>query len=155
MINRLESSDNLNAKTHTGQVLKDTGRFHFRADGIRQTIGAPIMSIAHPVGKIGNGVVKDLGNLFLDEGDKIAPEPLGNGSLKHLRRDIPSIARNTGNAVVNLITLHPLRATGNLINAGADAFDIAIVDPLLDGGNLIFGHEDEKRNGVFAEHELN
>jgi len=156
MTNRLEASGDLNAlnapRTHTGQILRDASEINVNVSGVRQAAGSVILAPLHVLGKGGNGLVKDFGNLFLAPEDKSTPEPLRDGSAMHLRRDIPAIARNTVDAVFSLATLRPLRALGKGINAAADAFDIAIVDPALDIGNLVAGHEKRQTRGkVFSQ----
>jgi len=52
--------------------------------------------------------------------------------------------------VKNLLTLHPLRAAGNVLKGGLDALDIVAVDPALDIGSGIVGHTRRKASSALA-----
>lgn len=71
-------------------------------------------------------------------------EPLGEGPIKYTVRDVKSLAQNTLAAAGNLLTLHPLRATGNVIKGGFDAWDLATTDIPLDLASDIVGHVNRK-----------
>lgn len=129
------------AKGDFGQLTRDIGDFHVRADGPLETLGSAIMPVAVGVTKIGNTIV----GAFSSE----EAEPLGDGGLKYISRDVRSAGRNLLAFGKNVITLHPLRATGNLVKAGFDGADIVFVDPVLDVGSGVFGHQNKVRHSVF------
>lgn len=139
--------------SHIGQLGKDIGRFHLRADGPLETVGALPMAAGAGIAKIGNAAVGDIGNLLRgNKGPRIEPVPLPQGNLKYIRRDIASLADNTLDFGKNVITLHPVRALGNVAKGGLDALDLAFIDPVLDGGTALFGHAYEKKGGrVFGQ----
>ncbi len=119
-------------KGDLGQFGKDLNEFHLRTDDPIAMAGSVLMAPAVAVTKIGNAI----GGEFSDQQAK----PLGEGILKYTTRDIASLAGNTVSAVKNLLTLHPLRAAGNVLKGGLDALDIVAVDPALDIGSGIVGH---------------
>lgn len=119
-------------KGDLGQFGRDLQDFHLRTDGVRETAGSLVMAPAAVIMKGPNAVV---GALVDDR----PADPLPEGPLAYTRRDITSILGNTGKAVKNLVTLHPLRATGNVIKGAFDVGDL-LTDPFLDTGAAIAGH---------------
>lgn len=110
----------------------DLNEFHVRTDDPVAVAGDFIMAPAVAVTKLGNAIAGE----FSDR----PPVPLGNSIVKYTWRDIKSLAGNTLSAVKNILTLHPLRAGGNILKGGLDALDITFVDPVLDVGSGIVGH---------------
>lgn len=119
-------------KGDLGQFGKDLNEFHVRTDDPIAMAGSVLMAPAVAVTKIGNAI----GGEFSDR----PAVPLGDGILKYTIRDIKSLVGNTAGAIGNLLTLHPLRAAGNVLKGGMDALDIVAVDPALDIGSGIVGH---------------
>ena len=115
-----------------GQFARDLDEFHVRTDDPIAMAGSVIMAPAVAVTKVGNAI----GGEFSDR----PAEPLREGIIKYTWRDIKSLAGNTLSAVKNVLTLHPLRAAGNVLKGGLDAVDIVAVDPLLDLGSGLVGH---------------
>ena len=137
------------ARSHLGQLWNDTKRYHLRTDGTLELAGSVPMAAGAAIGKIGNAVVGDISNAL---GAKTRPVPLGEGNLKYMRRDVASLADNALDFGKNVITLHPVRALGNVVKGGFDALDLTFVDPILDGGTALFGHAYERRGGsVFSQ----
>lgn len=132
------------AISHTGQLGNDIKRFHLRADGPLETVGAIPLAVGAGIGKIGNTIVGDISNAL---GAQVEPIPLGEGNFKYMRRDIASVADNALGFGKNVLTLHPIRATGNVVKGAFDLVDLTLVDPLLDGGTAVFGHAYEKKGG--------
>jgi hypothetical protein len=132
------------AISHTGQLGKDIERYHLRADGPLETVGAVPMAVGAGIGKIGNTIAGDISNAL---GADVEPIPLGEGNFKYMRRDATSVIDNTLGFGKNVLTLHPIRAAGNVVKGGFDLVDLTLVDPLLDGGSAVFGHAYEKRGG--------
>jgi len=130
------------AISHTGQLGKDIERYHLRTDGPLETVGAIPLAVGAGIGKIGNTVVADISNAL---GADTHPIPLGEGNFKYMRRDVASVLDNTMAFGKNVLTLHPLRATGNALKTGFDLVDLTFVDPVLDGGTAVFGHAYEKK----------
>lgn len=123
-----------------GQLTRDIGDFHVRADGPLETVGSVVMPVAVGVTKVGNAIA----GLFSSE----QAEPLAEGGMKYTSRDIRSAGRNLVAAGKNLVTLHPLRAAGNLVKTVFDGVDIVFVDPVLDVGSGVFGHQNRVRHSV-------
>ena len=119
-------------KGDIGQFAKDLNDFHIRTDDPIAMAGSVLMAPAVAVTKIGNAIGGELS-------DRTA-EPLGDSIVKYTARDVKSLIGNTVGAVGNLLTLHPLRAAGNVLKGGLDAMDIVAVDPWLDVGSGIVGH---------------
>lgn len=115
-----------------GQFWKDLNEFHVRTDDPVATAGAVIMAPAVALTKVGNAIAGEF--------SPRKAEPLGDGIVKYTARDIRSLIGNTAGAVGNLLTLHPLRAAGNVLKGGMDALDIVAVDPWLDVGSGLVGH---------------
>lgn len=88
--------------------------------------------------------ITKVGNAIAGEFSPRPADPLGEGFLKYTTRDVKSLIGNTAGAVGNLLTLHPLRAAGNVLKGGMDALDIVAVDPALDIGSGIVGHTRRK-----------
>jgi hypothetical protein len=93
-----------------GQFLRDLDAFHIRTDDPIAMAGSVIMTPAVAVTKVGNAI----GGEFSDR----QAEPLSEGVFKYTVRDIKSLIGNTASAVKNLLTLHPLRAAGNVLKGG-------------------------------------
>lgn len=127
------------AKGDIGQFGRDLADFHLRTDGVAETAGSLIMAPVVGITKIGNAVAGEFSS--------VPATPLGDGGLKYTIRDARSAISNIFAAGKNLLTLHPLRAAGNLVKAGFDGVDLAI-DPLLDIGSGIFGHQHRTRHSV-------
>ncbi len=130
---------------HRGNISqfgRDTRDFHIRADGPLETMGAPVMTAAAAIAKLPNAIV-----------GSFSPEeaiPLGEGGLKYTALDIKSIGGNAVGAMKNLLTLHPVKALGNVVAGTFDALDVVTVDPLLDVGSGVFGHQQKVRRGMNA-----
>lgn len=84
--------------------------------------------------------ITKVGNAIAGEFSPRPADALGEGILKYTTRDVKSLIGNTAGAVGNLLTLHPLRAAGNVLKGGIDALDIVAVDPWLDVGSGLVGH---------------
>ncbi len=132
--------ERLIAKNDIDQFGRDIADFHIRGDGVLPAVGSVIMAPAVAFAKIGNAIAGE----FSDE----QAEPLRDGGLKYISRDIRSAGRNLFAAGKNLVTLHPLRAAGNLVKAGFDGVDIVFFDPVLDVGSGVFGHQNRVRHSV-------
>lgn len=132
------------AISHTGQLGKDIERYHLRSDGPLETVGAVPMAVGAGIGKIGNTIAGDISNAL---GADVKPIPLGEGNFKYMRRSVASVADNTLDFGKNVLTLHPIRAAGNVVKGGFDLVDLTLVDPLLDGGSAVFGHAYKKKGG--------
>lgn len=118
------------------QLGRDINDYHIRADDPLAAAGSVVLAPAAGISKFGNALVGE----FSD-----APaEPLGEGGLKYISRDIRSAGTNLLAAGKNLVTLHPIKATGNVLKAGFDGVDVVLVDPLLDIGSGAFGHNNRK-----------
>ncbi len=128
------------AKGDIGQLTRDIGDFHLRADDPLALAGSVIMAPAVGITKIGNAIAGE----FSSE----QAEPLGEGGLRYISRDIRSAGRNLFAAAKNLVTLHPIRAAGNLVKAGFDGVDIVFIDPVLDVGSGVFGHQNKVRHSI-------
>lgn len=128
-------------KGDLGQFGRDLRDFHLRADGAREAAGSVILAPAAAIMKAPNALVGTLSNHPAD--------PLPEGPLAYTRRDVWSLLANTGNAAKNLVTLHPLRATGNVIKGVFDAGDV-LTDPFLDFGAAIAGHTRRKASSVLS-----
>ena len=124
------------------QFGKDLNDYHIRTDNPLAMAGSVVMAPAVAVTKVGNALAGE----FSDR----PAEPLGDGFLKYTARDIKSLAGNTLSAVGNLLTLHPLRAAGNVLKGGLDALDIVVVDPRLDVGSGLVGHTRRQTSSVLA-----
>lgn len=127
------------------QLWRDTNERHIQA--IRHPIKDPVGAIGAPVMAVGAGVAK-IGNAVAGLFSSEEAKPLPDGGLAYLRRDIGSVGTNAAAAIKNILTLHPLRAAGNVIKGTFDALDVVTVDPLLDVGSGIFGHQHNVRNSV-------
>ena len=130
------------AISHIGQLGKDISRKHLRTDGVLETAGAVPLAVGAGVTKIGNAIAGDVGKAL---GAQNEPIPLPEGNLAYMQKDTASLIDNTLGAAGNLLTLHPLRATGNIVKGVFDAADILVVDPFLDGGTALFGHAYSKK----------
>ncbi len=119
------------------QLYRDTRDYHIRADDPLAAAGTVVMAPAAALAKAGNAIA----GVFSPE----EAVPLEEGGFKYTARDIKSLAGNTAGAIKNLLTLHPIKAAGNVLKGAFDAVDIVTVDPLLDVGSGIFGHQ-KKRN---------
>ena len=128
------------AKGDIGQLTRDIGDFHLRADDPLALAGSVIRAPAVGITKIGNAIAGE----FSSE----QAEPLGEGGLRYISRDIRSAGRNLFAAAKNLVTLHPIRAAGNLVKAGFDGVDIVFIDPVLDVGSGVFGHQNKVRHSI-------
>lgn len=128
------------AKGDVGQFGRDIRDYHIRADGPLETAGSVVMPVAVGVTKIGNAIA----GLFSSE----QAEPLQEGGLKYISRDVRSAGRNLLAAGKNLVNLHPLRAAGNIVKTVFDGVDIVFVDPVLDVGAGVFGHQNKVRRSV-------
>jgi len=117
------------------QFGEDLSDFHIRTDNPLAMAGSLVMAPAVAVTKLGNAI----GGEFSDR----KAVPLGEGFLKYTTRDIQSLVGNTASAIGNLLTLHPLRAAGNVVKGTLDGLDLA-TDPFLDIGSGIFGHTRRK-----------
>jgi hypothetical protein len=127
-------------KGDIGQLGRDIKDFHIRADDPLAAAGSVVMAPAAAIAKAGNAIV-----------GSFSPEPavpLGESGFKYIARDVQSLANNAVGAVRNLLTLHPLRAAGNVVKGAFDAVDLVTVDPLLDVGSGIFGHQNKVRRSV-------
>ncbi|MFA5272932.1 MAG: hypothetical protein WC353_02105 [Candidatus Peribacter sp.] len=124
------------------QLGKDIDAFHIRTDDPIAAAGSVVMAPAVAVTKIGNA----LGGEFSD----LPAQPLGEGVFKYTMRDIASLGGNTLSAAKNLLTLHPIRAAGNVLKGGLDALDIITVDPVLDIGSGLAGHTRRQVSNVLA-----
>ncbi|MDD5751350.1 MAG: hypothetical protein PHS73_02420 [Candidatus Peribacteraceae bacterium] len=113
------------------QFAKDLNEFHIRTDDPVATAGSVVMAPVVALTKLGNAVAGEFS-------DRMA-QPLGEGAFKYTARDIKSLVGNTASAVKNLLTLHPLRAAGNVIKGAFDGLDLTL-DPFLDVGSGIAGH---------------
>jgi len=122
------------------QLGRDIKDFHVRADDSLAAAGTVVMAPVAVFAKAGNAIA----GLFSPE-EAVALE---EGGFKYTARDIKSLTRNTTGAVRNLLTLHPLKAAGNVLKGAFDAVDIVTVDPLLDVGSGIFGHQEKARRSV-------
>jgi len=118
-------------KGDIGQFAKDLNQFHIRTDDPIAMAGSVLMAPVVAITKAGNAIAGEFSPRPAD--------PLGEGILKYTARDVKSLIGNTAGAVGNLLTLHPLRAAGNILKGGMDALDI-VVDPLLDMGSGLVGH---------------
>jgi len=116
---------------------EDIDQFHLRADDPIAAVGAVPMALAAGVTKVGNAIVGELSDA--------PPERLGNGPLKYMERDVRSTISNVLNFGKNVLTFRPVKAVGNAIKG---AFDLAIVDPMLDVGSDVFGHINRNRRSV-------
>lgn len=123
------------------QFGKDVNDYHIRTDNPLAMAGSIIMAPAVALTKLGNAVVGEFS-------DRTA-EPLSEGMLKYTGRDIKSLIGNTASAVKNLLTLHPLRAAGNVAKGAMDGLDL-VTDPFLDVGSGIFGHTRRKTAATLA-----
>lgn len=94
--------------------------------------------------------ITKVGNAIAGEFSPRPADALGEGILKYTVRDVKSLVGNTAGAVGNLLTLHPLRAAGNVLKGGLDALDIVAVDPVLDIGSGIVGHTRRKTSSALA-----
>lgn len=132
-------------KNDIRQGWEDLRDFHLRADGLLPAVGTLVMAPAVLFSKTGNAII---GQFSPNEA-----EPLGEGGLKYISRDVRSAASNVFGAVKNLnpIDFHPIRAAGNLVKAGFDGVDIVIVDPFLDIGSGAFGHQNRKTRSAISE----
>jgi len=124
------------------QGFEDLQQFHVRTDGPIEMAGSVIMAPAVALTKFGNTLAGE----FSDH----QAEPLKEGGLKYISRDVRSAAGNLFQAGKNLVTLHPLRAAGNLVKAGFDGVDIVFVDPLLDAGSAAFRHTRRQVHSTLA-----
>ncbi len=113
--------------------VDDLRTHHLRTDGGLEAAGSVIMAPAVAITKFPNAVVGTLSGTT-------SPE-LREGFGMYTGRDIRSLGQNTVSAIGNLLTLHPLRAAGNVVKGAFDAVDIAVVDPLLDVGSALVGHQ--------------
>lgn len=118
------------------QLGRDIRDYHLRGDDPLATVGAPIMTAAAGITKFGNAIV---GQFSSEEA-----VPLEEGGLAYTTRDVRSATRNALGTLKNIITLHPVRAVGSAAKTVFDAVDIVTVDPLLDLGNGLFGHQYKK-----------
>jgi hypothetical protein len=125
------------------QLGSDIRDFHLRADDPLALAGAPIMAGAAAIAKIPNAIV---GQFSSEEAI-----PLGEGGLAYTTRDIRSAASNLLATGKNILTLHPLRAVGSAAKTVFDALDVVTVDPLLDIGTGVFGHQNKKTRSRMAE----
>ena len=123
------------------QFGKDVNDYHIRTDDPLAMAGSVIMAPAVAITKVGNAIAGEFS-------DRTA-EPLGDGVLKYTTRDIKSLVGNTASAVKNVLTLHPLRAAGNVIKGAFDGLDL-VTDPFLDVGSGIFGHTRRKTAATLA-----
>lgn len=124
------------------QSWNDLKDFHVRAESPWQAAGSVIMAPAVFVAKAGNAIV---GEFSPQEA-----EPLGDGGLKYISRDVRSAAKNLFGGVKHLATLHPVKALGSVLKAGWDATEILIADPLLDIGSNAFGHQSRRTRSAVA-----
>lgn len=118
------------------QYADDLGDFHFRSDGLRQTIGSAVMLPTVAISKLINAAIGELS-------DKPA-EPLGDGPIKYVWRDTKSAIGNTLGAAGKLVTLHPIQALGRGAKAVVDGLDVVFPDTILDLGSDVFGHINRK-----------
>lgn len=127
------------------QAWEDLKDFHVRADGFLPTVGSFVMAPIVFASKAGNAIV---GEFSPNEA-----EPLGEGGLKYISRDVRSAAGNLLGAVKNLnpLDFHPIRAVGNVAKAGFDGLDIVVTDPLIDLGSGAFGHQNRKTRSAISE----
>lgn len=132
--------ERLIARGDIKQWGRDIDDFHIRADDPLATAGSVIMAPAVAITKIGNAIAGE----FSTE----QAEPLKGGGIKYISRDVRSAGKNILAAGKNLLTLHPLRAAGNVLKAGFDGLDIVFVDPLLDIGSGISGHQNRARSSI-------
>lgn len=114
------------------QFASDLNEFHLRRDDPIAMAGSVVMAPAALILKGPNALVGAALN-------SRQADPLGEGPLAYTRRDVWSLLGNTFEAGKNLITLHPLRAGGNIIKGAFDASDL-LTDPFLDAGAAIVGH---------------
>lgn len=123
------------AKGDLRQFGRDLTDFHARTDGPLETVGSAIMLPAVAITKVGNAIAGE----FSDQ----EPTELREGAFKYTGRDVRSLMSNAGAAVKNLLTLHPVKAAGNVIKGTFDALDLT-VDPFLDVGASIVGHQNRQ-----------
>lgn len=91
--------------------------------------------------------VTKAGNALVGEFSDREPEQLGTSGVKFTARDVRSAVGNLFQAGKNLITLHPLRAVGNVAKAGMDAIDVPF-DLALDAGSALTRPAKQTRSAV-------
>jgi len=123
------------------QFGKDLNDYHIRTDDPIATVGSVVMAPAVALTKVGNAIAGEFS-------DRTA-EPLDEGAFKYTARDIKSLIGNTASSVKNLLTLHPLRAAGNVIKGAFDGLDLTL-DPFLDVGSGIVGHTRRQTSATLA-----
>lgn len=136
-----EREHRLCAKGDFGKFVSDLKEFHARTDGPLETVGSAVMLPAVALTKVGNAIAGEFS-------DQEAPE-LREGAFKYTGRDIRSLMGNAGAAVKNLLTLHPVKAAGNVLKGTFDALDLT-VDPFLDIGSSIVGHQNRATRSRIA-----
>lgn len=129
-----------------GQLGRDIKDYHIRADDPLAAAGTVVMAPIAAVSKAGNAIA----GVFSPE----EAVPLEEGGFKYTARDVKSLVNNTAGAVKNVLTLHPIKAAGNILKGAFDAVDIVTVDPLLDVGSGIFGHQNKARRSVQSTVEM-
>jgi hypothetical protein len=125
------------------QLGEDIRERHLRADDPLALAGSVVMAPAVALSKVGNAIVGQFSSA--------EAEPLDEGGLAYMRRDIRSATQNLLETGRNILTLHPIRALGSALKTGFDVVDIATVDPLLDIGSGLFGHQYRKSRSQMAE----
>lgn len=130
-------------KGDVSQLGRDIRDFHLRADDPLALAGAPVMAGAAAIAKFPNALI---GLLSSEEAT-----PLEEGGLAYTTRDIRSATHNLLATGKNILTLHPIRALGSAVKTTFDAFDVVTVDPLLDIGNGIFGHQYKKTRSSMSQ----
>lgn len=124
------------------QLGRDINEHHLRADDPLAAAGSVIMAPAVAISKAGNALVGEFSSA--------EAQPLDDGGLAYIRKDIGSAAKNLFETGKNIVTLHPLRALGSGAKTVFDAVDLVTVDPLLDVGSAIFGHTQTKTRARMA-----
>jgi len=142
MINNVSTSARESRLLQYGGIkqLGEDIKVHIRTDDPIATAGTFVMAPAAFVSKIGNAVA--------DEFSPNPAVPLGEGGMKYIKRDVQSITLNAASAIGNIVTLHPIKAAGNAIKVVFDAGDLILVDPLLDVGSGIFGHQNKTQSSL-------
>lgn len=95
--------------------------------------------------------ISKVGNALVGQFSSAEAEPLDDGGLAYMRRDVRSAVTNLVETGKNILTLHPFRAVGSALKTGFDVVDLVTVDPLLDIGSGLVGHQYKKSRSHIAQ----